>query len=1044
MGFTAQGELNVPAFRRAWQEVIDRHTVLRTSFRFQGLKTPLQVVQKRVDLGWTQQDLRGFPPGDRQVQVESYLQADRERGFELTQAPLMRLALFHLAEKSYRFVWSHHHLLLDGWSMPLVLKEVLAYYNSFCRQETLKLDRPKPYRDYIAWHGEQDLSVAEEFWRDSLRGCTSPTPLGVDSELDGPLAEVADYGLQESQLSMSLTESLGLFTRRHQLTLNTLLQGVWALLLSRYSGEEDVLFGATVSGRSADLVGLDSMVGLFINTLPVRVRVDGNPLLLPWLQELQRQQLEARSYEYSPLGRVQGWSEMPAGTPLFESLLVIENYPVNEALQQQSAELEIRKAKTIERTNYPLTVVAAPGHQLGLRLNYDYSRFDQATIERMMGHFEELLEGMIARPEQRLDEFPLLAELERKQIQVTWNDTHMANPDDVCVHHLFEAQVAASPDSVAVVFGDQQLTYRGLNAKANRLAHHLRTLGVGPGTRVGVCMSRGPEMVASVFAVLKTGGAYVPLDPNYPKQRLEFMLEDSGATVVLTEESLETELPRTPAVVESVDAERIDGFSQSSENPVSYVTPDSLSYVIYTSGSTGLPKGAMIEHRSLLNYLSWCKHAYPIEEGCGAPVQSSIGFDATITSLFSPLLAGRRVVLLREEEEIEALGSALSSGSDFSLVKLTPAHLKMLSKMLPSDQAPGGAWAFIIGGETLSVDDIDFWREHAPDTRLINEYGPTETVVGCCVYEVSKETPGTGGVPIGRPIHNTQLYVLHSSLQSAPIGVPGELHIGGLGVGRGYLNQPALTSEKFVPDPFGEVPGGRLYKTGDLVRRQSDGNLEFLGRNDHQVKIRGFRIELGEIEIALRQHDNVRDAVVLAPDDQPGGKRLVAYLTIDGESPPTISHLRSYLQQQLPAYAVPAAFVILESLPLTPNGKVDRRALSRLSGTRLELGTDFAEAGTEAEEKIAAIWREVLGVDRVGIDDNYFDAGGDSLSMIEVQWRLRDAFDQDVSLVQLFQNPTIRALAARFSRQQDDTDVHKKSLTRVEARLAAVRQRRRV
>jgi surfactin family lipopeptide synthetase C len=803
-----------------------------------------------------------------------------------------------------------------------------------------------------------------------------------------------------------------------------------------------VLFGATVSGRPSSLPGVDSMVGLFINTVPVRVRVGGSESLVKWLQAVQGEQLEARDYEYCSLSKVQGWSELPAGTPLFESLLVFENFPVDQALLKRQQGLRVERARTIERTNYPLTLVAAPGEQLSLRLNYDASRFDPTAVTRMLGHLEALLEGMISGADRRVDDVPMLTGAERQQLLVAWNDTQVAYTGPRCVHQLFEDQVARTPDSVALVFEGQAVTYSALDSWANTLAERLVTLGVRPNVLVGLFMERGPEMVAGILGVLKAGGAYVPLPTAYPKQRLQFMLDDCGARLVLTQSRLAAELPAESLTVECVDKAGPRDVGRS-VSPRSGVTANDLAYVIYTSGSTGRPKGTMIEHGSAANYLEWSTRAYRLTEGRGAPVQSSLGFDATITSLISPLLTGRSVVLLPEAQEIDALGAALASNSDFSLVKLTPAHLRMLVSMVPQDKASGGTRAFVIGGEALTGNDIEHWRNHAPQTRLINEYGPTETVVGCCVYEVSQKTPRSGGVPIGRPIANSQLYVLDRRVEPTPVGVPGELYIGGAGLGRGYLNRPDLTAEKFVPNPFSEAPGQRLYKTGDLGHHTLDGELEYLGRRDDQVKLRGFRIELGEIEAVLSRHSKVREAVVLARDDS-RGKRLVAYVTSDGTHP-TVLELRTHLQAELPGYMVPAVFVMMDALPLTANGKVDRRALPTPDGTRQELRTPFVAAGTDTEEKIAAIWKEAVGVDTIGVDDNFFEVGGDSLIMIEVQWKLQEVFGRNVPLAEIFQNPTVRTLAAAFARPTLDEEgpASSTSQNRAKTRLAAVKQRER-
>jgi amino acid adenylation domain-containing protein/non-ribosomal peptide synthase protein (TIGR01720 family) len=683
-----------------------------------------------------------------------------------------------------------------------------------------------------------------------------------------------------------------------------------------------------------------------------------------------------------------------------------------------------------------------------------------------LGHFQTLLAGLVANPRQRLSDLPLLTAAERHQLLVEWNKTNVDYLHDGCLHELFEAQVERTPEAIAVVppllpLMEQReggITYRELNRRANQLAHHLRALGVRPETLVGICMERSLEMMVGLLGLLKAGGAYLPLDPTYPEERLAFMLSDAQASVLLTQEKLKFKIPRTflGASASSQDSVQGDGqnsrpsgqptilcldtdwplISQSStDNPTPGTLADNLAYVVYTSGSTGKPKGTMISHRGLMNYLRWCLKAYAVADGQGAPVHSSLGFDLTITGLFAPLLVGRTVTLLPEDEGAETLAIALQQGQDFSLVKLTPAHLELLNRQLQPGEAAGRTRSFIIGGEALRGEILSFWQRHAPATRLINEYGPTETVVGCCVYEVPDESSMAGAVPIGRPIANTQLYVLDRRLQPTPIGVPGELYIGGDGLARGYLNRPDLTAEKFIPNPFrttadGRLPtaaaesstfsglpsvvGSRLYKTGDLARYLPDGNIEFLGRIDHQVKIRGYRVELGEIEVALSHHPAMRDTVVLARSNKygPSQKQLVAYLVADPERRPTVGELRSFLKQTLPDYMIPSSFVFVEALPLTPNGKVDRQALPVPGQARPNLEEKTLVAPqTHAEQVLTEIWSQILQIERIGVHDNFFELGGDSILSIQIIARANQA-GLRLTPRQFFQHQTIAELAA--------------------------------
>jgi amino acid adenylation domain-containing protein len=1000
---------NPQAFKQAWQQVTDRHPILRTSFVWEGVKEPVQVVYRQVQLPWEECDWQGLAPAAQQQHLETFLKSDRELGFDMRQPPLMRMTLIKLAKDTYYFIWSHHHLLLDGWSNPAILTEVFDFYQAELNGEQLSLPRPRPYRDYIVWIQQQNLSEAESFWRQRLQGFTAPTPMPIERDFGSPAGEESDRE-QQILLSVATTAALRSLARQQQLTLNTLVQGAWGLLLSRYSGEEDVIFGTVVSGRPPDLAGVESMVGLFVNTQPARVNIRPKDSLLSWLKQLQDRQIEARQYEYSPLVEVQRWSEVPHGLPLFDTLVVFENYPLESSLQKRVQNLEIESIISFEKTNYALTLAVVPGEELALKIGYNSNRFEDAAIARMLGHLQVLLEGMVANPHQPLKNLPLLTPAEKQQILVEWNGTKADYPQDRCIHQLFEQQAERSPDAIAVVFEDQKLTYRELNQRANKLAHYLQKLGVKPEVLVGICTERSLSMVVGILGILKAGGAYIPMAPNYPQERLAYMLADSQVSVLLTQQKILASLPKHQAQVICLDADWDLISQEAQDEPVSGVQACNLAYIIYTSGSTGKPKGTMILHQGVVNYLSWCTKAYAVADADGAPVNSSISFDATITSLFSPLLVGRKVVLLPENQELESLSDALHSQNNFSLVKIAPAQLEMLGHLLPQKQVTTGTKAFIVGGEALSTKIVSFWQARAPRTKLINEYGPTETVVGCCVYEISAQTSLSGSIPIGRPIANTQLYILDRYLQPVPIGVGGELHIGGAGLARGYLNRSELTAEKFIQNPYSDEPDARLYKTGDRARYLPDGNIEYLGRIDSQVKIRGYRIELGEIEETLRQHSAVREAVAIARDDGSGNKRLVAYVIPDKDKLPSISNLRGYLQQKLPEYMVPSAFVTLESLPLTPNGKLDRRALPQKWDHVFE-ETAFTEPQTPTEKELAQIWMAVLELEKVGINESFFEIGGHSLMAMQLVSRVRSCFGVELALCDFFAAPTIQDLA---------------------------------
>lgn len=597
---------------------------------------------------------------------------------------------------------------------------------------------------------------------------------------------------------------------------------------------------------------------------------------------------------------------------------------------------------------------------------------------------------------------------ELDQLAGEWNDTRADFPQ-VCTHELFEQQAARSPTAVALKFQDQLFSYQELNERANKVAHHLRRNGVGPDVLVGVCFDRSPQMVVALLAVWKAGGAYVPLDPTYPLERLSFMVADARTPILLTESKHRRLFASAASKIICLDSDWSMLARERGDNLTPIASPSHLAYVIYTSGSTGKPKGAMIVHRGLVNYLWWAITTYAVEPLSSVPVHSSISFDLTVTSLYIPLLVGATVELLPEDIAAQSLLAALRESSNRALVKITPAHLELLSRQMSRAEVTNSSRVFVIGGENLLADNLQLWREAAPKTRLINEYGPTETVVGCCVYEVKPEDPHTGSVPIGRPIANTQLYVLDEALRPALPGKTGELYIGGAGVARGYLNRPELTAERFLTDPFNREPGSRMYKTGDLARYRSDGTLEYLGRVDDQVKIRGYRVELGEIEAALAAQPHVQSCAVVAREDEPGKKILVGYVIPRGQAPST-DDLRRFLREKLPEYMVPAQFVYLDVLPLTPNGKIDRRALPLPPGA----GSDAGKGGTprtKSEEVIAAIWSELLKIDGIGIEDDFFDLGADSLTATALVAKLRSIFGVDLSLASLFERPTVAGIA---------------------------------
>ncbi|MBC1221787.1 amino acid adenylation domain-containing protein [Nostoc sp. UCD121] len=1017
---TLKGNLNTLAFEQAWQQLAKRHAVLRTSFHWEELDEPMQVVHRQVKLPLEQQDWRGINSGQQQQRLESFLKTEQKRGFELSHPPLMRLVLIQLTDDVYQFIWSNHHILWDGWSRVVLFKEFLEIYQALCTNQNPYLKPAFPYRKYITWLRQQDLSQAEAFWRNALKGFTAPTPLVVDKFVANTSSH-QEYDEQKIELSVATTEKLKSFARQYQITVNTLVQGAWALLLSRYSGEDDVVFGANTSGRPVTLPGVESAVGLFVNTLPVRVRVNGNDAIISWLKTLQTEQAQARQYEYSPLVQIQGWSEISKGVPLFQSFIAFENYPVDSSLLQGKENLEIDGFSAVNRSNYPLSLIVAPLVQLQLQINSDRHCFDVATITRMLGHLQTVLEGMAANPERQLKDVPLLTETEQHQCLVEWNNTQIEYPVNLCIHQLFEAHVEKTPDAIALTFADQHLTYHELNCRANQLAHHLQKLGVGSEVQVGICVERSLEMVIGLLAILKAGGAYVPIDPSYPQSRQGFILKDAQIRVLLTQQDVITKLPEHQAQVICLDSDWITISQESTKNPDnSNLTPENLAYIIYTSGSTGQPKGVLIPHANVVRLLRATQSWFHFNKHDVWTLFHSFAFDFSVWELWGALCYGGRVVVVSYlvSRTPQAFCDLLCQ-ERVTILNQTPSAFRQL---MQQEQLSGKTFAdnlrlVIFGGEALDIQSLAPWferhGEHSP--QLVNMYGITETTVHVTYRPLTLADLRTASASvIGRPIPDLQVYVLDKHNSLLPIGIPGEMCVGGAGLARGYLNRPELTSQKFIPNPYSNKPSDRLYKSGDLARYLPNGELEYLGRIDHQVKIRGFRIELGEIEALLRQHTDVRETVVLLREDQLGNKQLVAYIVANSEQFPTTSELRNWLKVQLPDYMVPSGFVLLEALPLTSNGKVDRQALPTPNTARPELDEAYMAPSTLEEKALVDIWVQVLDVEQVGIHDNFFALGGDSIRSIQVLSKAKER-GLSLSLQQIFQHQTIHQLAQELT-----------------------------
>ena len=1015
-----EGEIDTALFEQAWNHTLNQHSSLRTAVHWNNLKDPLQVVYRNVAVPFTLEDLRHLGDAEKNTHLNTLIDNDRSRAFDLNNAPLTRVTLVRLGDTHWRLIWSFHHMVMDGWSVPLVIRQMFEVYESLHSGEQPKLKQTRPFSDYIEWLQTQDENAAETFWRANLKGFVAPTPLPGATAVDAAQAQVEaqapEYRETVVQLPAEFGNTLREFAKQHRLTVNSITQGAWALLLARYSGEEDVAFGATTAGRPATLDGIESMIGLFLNTLPVRIVMNDDAPLSDWLQEIQTRQLDMQQYEYASLVDVQGWSDVPRGKPLFETLLAFENYPDIQTMgsgADEAGSIRINSSQGYDRTNFPLTLNVAMMDTLYLRFIYDSTLFSDSTMQRIASHLQNLLQNMPARASDRVADVPMLSAAESTQLE-RWNDTGKPYPADATLPGLLYAQAEKTPDAPAIRFGDEQLTYAQLDARSNRLAHYLAARGIGAESLVGVCMDRSIDLVVVLHAIVKAGGAYVPMDPEYPEQRLQHMAEDAQLTMLISQQHLSEVLPGVARI--TIEAIEDELNSYPAVRPSAQIAPDQAAYVIFTSGSTGRPKGVLNEHRGICNRLLWMQDEYQLDGSDRVLQKTPFSFDVSVWEFFWPFISGAELVVAKP-------GGHRDSHYLAGLIKdtgVTTLHFvpSMLQVFLQDDASHGcnSLKRVICSGEALPVELQNRFFAIYEATELHNLYGPTEAAIDVS-YWACRRGSTERSVPIGRPVANTKLYVVDAAGHRTPVGVPGELWISGVQVARGYVNRPELTAERFIDDPFNA--GARVYRTGDLVRHRDYGTeggaIEFLGRIDHQVKLRGFRIELGEIEAVIDAQDGVTQSVVMLREDVPGLQQLVAYVVSDAFDEAALS---AAINDQLPDYMLPSAWVAIDKIPLSPNGKVERRALPapdvQISQVEYEAPRD------EFETALTKIWTELLGVERVGIRDDFFALGGHSLIAMRTVTRIRDQLNIDVPLDVLFSTPTIAQLAETVNNARDN------------------------
>ena len=1024
--FRLTGQLDINALDRCLNEIVRRHEILRTSFPAVDGE-PSQVISQSLTIAVPVIDLTGFAGDEREAEALRRAKWESHQPFDLAAAPLLKARVFRLGAERHLLLLLTHHIVSDGWSDTLILNELTELYRAFIDGRASSFtDLPIQYSDYALWQ----LSRAEEerqardvrYWRKQLKD--APLLLNLPTDRVRPAVQSYRGARQVFNLPVVLAEKLKELSRRENVTLFMTLFTAFTILLYRYTRQKDVLVGVPVSGR--DRVEMEELIGVFVNTLVLRTEVSDDLTVSDLLRQVREVALAAYAHQNLPfekLVQVLRPDRDPSRTPLFQVMFQLRNLPKGDVkipgLEFEPISLDIGLAK------FDLSLeIVEDAKGLECQFEYNSDLFDSATILRMQGHFRNLLENLVDHSEQRLSDLPLLTEVERHQLLVNWNSTKKDYADALCIHKLVETQAERIPNELAVIFKDQRLTYRELNRRANQLAHYLRKLGVGPESLVGICIEPSLEMAVALLGVLKAGGAYVPLDPEYPKERLRLMLQDAQMSVLVSQQQIAGDLPDHRSRVVCLDLDWQEISQESEENPDGVTFSQNLAYVIFTSGSTGKPKGVAVPHRTVVNVLTHMREQLGLHDHDILLHVASLSFDISVLEIFLPLTMGARLVVV--SREVAADGNQLMerlSNSGATVMHATPATWRLL---LQAGWQGCDHLTLLCGGETLSYELAE--QLSARGSSVWNLYGPTETTI----YSSSglyRSDPSERTVSIGRPIANTQIYLLDNQLQPVPVGVTGELYIGGAGMARGYLNHPGLTAEKFIPDPFSAEPGARLYKTGDLARYLPDGKIECLGRIDYQVKIRGYRIECGEIESALDQHPAVRQSVVVARDDSRGdalsslgtAKRLVAYVVASQSTAPSTNELRVFLKQKLPEYMIPSVFVLLDSFPLTPNGKMDRMALPAPDQRRPELASLFVSPRTVVEDILAKIWIEVLKLDQVGIHDNFFELGGHSLLATQVVSRVRDVFKIELPLRTLFDNRTVYEIAKAITKLRGES-----------------------
>jgi amino acid adenylation domain-containing protein len=1017
-----KGFLDLEVLEKAVNKIVQRHEILRTNFVLTN-NQPTQIVSPNQTISIPVGDLQELPSEVQHVEIKRLVKQEAQKPFNLTTGALLRTKLLRLGQQSHILILTIHHIISDGWSIGVLIQELVALYESFVTNAPCSLtDLPVQYADFAEWHRQwlqgDRLQQQLDYWKQQLAGV--PPVLHLPTDLQRPSVQTFRGDIEKFYLDRELTQQLRQICHTSGATLFMVLLTAFSILLYRYSGQDDIVIGSPIANRNR--VEIEKLIGFFANTLALRVHISGDPTYLELLNRVKEMALAAYSHQDLPFEILVDELKIErhlSHNALFQVVFALQNTSLPTVkLPDLELSSDINFDNGTVRFDLEVHLWESPEGLKG-DLVYSTDLFDSTTIKRLIGNFQTLLREIVKNPQRSISDLPILTEIERHQLLVEWNQTKTLYPRDRTIHEIFEEQVETNPHAVAIIFQEQQLTYQQLNQRANQLARHLQKLGVRSNVLVGIYIERSVEMIVGLLGILKAGGAYLPIDPTYPQERLDLTIKDAQVQTILTLNKFAPKLSNGLKVV-CLDSDWLDICQEVDTNPNRSSTSEHLAYVEYTSGSTGKPKGVCIIHRSVVrlvkntNYLDFDSDQVLLQ-------LAPISFDASTFELWGSLLNGAKLAIMPPHTpSLEELGQAIREYQVTTLWLTTGLFNLMVDERL-EDLRP--LRYLLAGGDSLSVPHVQKLLKELKNTQLINGYGPTENTTFTCCYAITRVAQLGGTVPIGRPIANSQVYILDRKLQPVPIGVSGELYIGGDGLSQGYLYNSTLTAEKFIANPFDRSNSEYLYRTGDLAKYRADGNIDFLGRTDFQVKIRGFRIELNEIEAVLAQHQDVREVLVIAREDWLGSKQLLAYVVpednLGGNKSLINVSLRDFLRAKLPDYMVPASIVILDAMPLNANGKIDRKKLPAPSGDILRDEQDFVAPSSLTETKIANVWSQVLGLDRVGINDNFFDIGGNSLLVIQVHTKLQEILGQDISIVNLFRYPTINVLTQFLNQEQN-------------------------